>query len=280
MIFPTSALEVFASGLDHPEGVLVGADGAIYAGGEAGQIYRIDPLSRQAEVIATTGGFCLGLTQDRNENIYICDCKLGALFRLERDGSCRRFAEPFVTPNFAVFDSNGALYLSDSGDWGKDNGKLFRIAPSGVIEVFHPGPLAFANGLALDAAEQFLYVVESTRHRVLRVPLHGSTEPEIFVDGLARVPDGLAFDALGRLYVTCYATDKLYRCDHMGEKQILCADPDATLLNRPTNCAFLGSSLLISNLGGDHLTLLDLACAGMPLYHQRQASQAAAHSVA
>lgn len=274
MIFPTSALEVFAGGLDHAEGVLVGADGAIYAGGEAGQIYRIDPVTRKAEVIASTGGYCLGLTQDRNENIYVCDCKLGALFRVERDGSCSRFVEPFVTPNFAVFDRNGILYLSDSGEWGKDNGKLFRIAPNGAIEVFHPGPFAFANGLVLDGEERFLYVVESTRHRVLRIPLHGGTEPEIFVDGLARVPDGLAFDALGRLYVTCYASDTLYRCDRRGEKTILCADPDATLLNRPTNLAFLGESLLIANLGGTHIAQLDIGCAAMPLYHQRRASPA------
>jgi gluconolactonase len=270
MIFPTSALKVFAEGLDHPEGVLVGIDGAVYAGGEAGQIYRIDPQLRKPEVIATTGGYCLGLAQDRDANFYVCDCKLGALFRVERDGRCRRFAEPFTTPNFAVFDRNGMLYLSDSGDWGKDNGKLFRIAPSGTVEVFHPGPFAFANGLALDAGERFLYVVESTRHRVLRLALDGSMEPEVFADGLARVPDGIAFDALGRLYVTCYASDTLYRCDHEGEKTILCMDPDATVLNRPTNCAFLGDSLLVSNLGGEHLTRLDIGCAGMPLYHQLQ----------
>ena len=30
-----------ATGLDHPEGVTVGPDGLLYAGGEAGQVYRI-----------------------------------------------------------------------------------------------------------------------------------------------------------------------------------------------------------------------------------------------
>jgi gluconolactonase len=42
---PTLALdrfEVFAEGLDHPEGLAFDRDGNLWAGGELGQIYRID----------------------------------------------------------------------------------------------------------------------------------------------------------------------------------------------------------------------------------------------
>ena len=35
-------ISVFLDGLDHPEGVAWGPDGFIYAGGEIGQIYRIN----------------------------------------------------------------------------------------------------------------------------------------------------------------------------------------------------------------------------------------------
>ena len=38
---------VFAEGLDHPECVAVHPDGTIWAGGEAGQIYRISSEERQ-----------------------------------------------------------------------------------------------------------------------------------------------------------------------------------------------------------------------------------------
>ncbi|MFM8485773.1 MAG: hypothetical protein ACKOCH_05525, partial [Bacteroidota bacterium] len=51
----------FASGLDHPECVAVHPDGSVWAGGEAGQIYRISPDGRVVEEVANTGGFVLGL---------------------------------------------------------------------------------------------------------------------------------------------------------------------------------------------------------------------------
>lgn len=57
-------LRVLAQGLDHPEGVATGPDGMIYAGGEAGQVYRIDPDSGQVDEVANTGGFVLGLCHD------------------------------------------------------------------------------------------------------------------------------------------------------------------------------------------------------------------------
>ena len=39
----------FGSGLDHPECITWGCDGYAYAGGEAGQIYRIDLAARTFE---------------------------------------------------------------------------------------------------------------------------------------------------------------------------------------------------------------------------------------
>ena len=40
-LLPITHFAPFADGLDHPEGVTVGPDGTVYAGGEAGQIYRV-----------------------------------------------------------------------------------------------------------------------------------------------------------------------------------------------------------------------------------------------
>ena len=65
---------VFAEGLDHPEGIAWGPDGYAYAGGEAGQLYRIDMVRREATQFAVVaGGFILGLALDAANNIYACD---------------------------------------------------------------------------------------------------------------------------------------------------------------------------------------------------------------
>jgi len=46
---------VFAEGLDHPECLAFHPDGDFYAGGEAGQIYRISGDGRRVEEIANIG---------------------------------------------------------------------------------------------------------------------------------------------------------------------------------------------------------------------------------
>ena len=51
-----------SAGLDHPEGLCFTADGAVVAGGESGQIYRIDPGTGKSRTIAQTGGFVLAYT--------------------------------------------------------------------------------------------------------------------------------------------------------------------------------------------------------------------------
>lgn len=275
--FKTEDIRFFAHGLDHPEGVAVDSHGFVYCGGEAGQVYRIDPAKGSTELLGNTGGYCLGITLHVDGRVFVCDPGKRAVFVIDPGVSCEVFADrfgdqQFRTPNFAVFDRSGALYVSDSGDWGDINGCIYRISPEGSVSLFHGGPFHFANGLALDEEEQNLYVVESTAHRVLRIPIGeggNARETVEFARDLARVPDGIAFDQTGRLYVTCYASDTIYRCTAEGTVEILCTDPFGYVLNRPTNCAFLGNDLLIANLGGEHVAALNVGTTGMPLWHQR-----------
>lgn len=60
----------FVEGLDHAEGVAWGPDGYLYAGGEAGQLYRIRLDDGAFEEVANTGGFLLGLCLDAAANVY------------------------------------------------------------------------------------------------------------------------------------------------------------------------------------------------------------------
>ena len=64
-------VSVLVDGLDHVEGIAWGLDGYCYAGGEAGQIYRIDIERKEAVQIADTSGFILGLAID-SEPQHLC----------------------------------------------------------------------------------------------------------------------------------------------------------------------------------------------------------------
>jgi sugar lactone lactonase YvrE len=283
MLYPISEVRRFISALDHPEGVAVARDGTVFCGGEGGQLYRIAPDASRIEVIARTGGFCLGITLDREENVIICDAGRREILKVTSEGDIGVVASSvgvrkFVNPNFSLLDSNDNLYFSDSGEWKQANGIIFRIRNSGEAEVFSPGPFHFANGLALDADERYLYIVESNLDRVLRVPVGpdgGAGQPEVFVEGMAHVPDGLAFDSDQNLYVTTYASNSIFRVAPDRSVRLVCQDEDNLLLCQPTNCAFGGpdfDQLFVANLGRDHISVLDLKRKGQPLRCHRNSA--------
>jgi gluconolactonase len=280
MTYPLSKILTVCTGLDHPEGIAVGRDGSLYTGGEAGQVYRVSSDGGRTEILADTGGRCLGITLDATGNVYVCDPGRRQLLKVTDRGEVVVVAEAvggrkLVCPNFSVFDSAGYLYFSDSGKWKQCDGFIGRVAPGGAVELFAEGPFHFANGLALDAAEDFLYVVESNRDRVIRIPIRADKSAglwEVYAENLARIPDGLAFDCDGNLYVTTYASNAIYRVSTRGETERVCIDDECALLCQATNCAFGGSELdqlFVANLGAGHLSRLDLKVKGQPLLHQR-----------
>jgi gluconolactonase len=275
---PLKRFEVFADGLDHPEGLAFDADGTLWAGGELGQIYRMDRRGRLSEV-TNLGGFCLGLTFSRQQELFVCNFKRGALIHMNRKGRVLHSIErvgtrKLKTPNFSVFDSEGNLYFSDSGHWGKDNGCLYRLRRNGRAEYF-AGPFAFANGLALSFDEKVLFVVQSQRDNVVAVPIlpdGRAGKVRIHASGLGRIPDGAALDAKGNLYVTCYATDNVYRVAPNGRVTLFAFDPAGTMISRPTNAVFGGPNfdqMYLANLGRWHICRAPVGVHGQLLINQR-----------
>ena len=134
--------------------------------------------------------------------------------------------------------------------------------------MWYDKPLNFANGMALSPDRRTLYVIETFARRVVRIPIadDGSAgSAKIFVEGIERLPDGLAFDADGNLYIACYEPSRLFRATPDGELELLFDDPEAHLLCHPTNCAFRGTDLFTSNLGRWHITRIDLGVMGASL---------------
>src|SRR5688500_8776561 len=125
---------MFAEGLDHPECATRGPDGITYAGGEAGQVYRVGLEDGKHQIIGTTGGFLLGLCLDGQRNIYACDIGRNAVQRMTPAGSVSTYSpgtsdRRMVNPNYPVFDAAGNLYVTDSGHWKQHDGCIFRIRP-------------------------------------------------------------------------------------------------------------------------------------------------------
>ncbi len=275
---PVEQFDIFAEGLDHPEGLAFDTDGNLWAGGELGQIYKINSKGK-VRTVATLGGFNLGLTFSSRQQLFVCNFKLGALIQIDRSGKTIRSWERagryrLRNPNFSVFDRQGNLYFSDSGAFKKNDGFLFVLRPNGKIEQLLSS-LAFPNGLSLSADERTMYVVQSTSDDVLAVPILNPGQigtPRVYASGLRHVPDGAALDAKGNLYVTCYASHNIYRVKPDGDVSLFAEDLEGTMIASPTNAAFGGANfdeMYFANLGRWHICRARVGIKGQPLANQR-----------
>ncbi len=274
---PIEAFQIFATGIDHPECIAFDRAGILWAGGEAGQIYRISSDGK-SQTIANMGGFCGGLAFSPNDELFVCNPAHG-IVRVQSSGSFSVFAghagtHKLVCPNFGVFDSKGNYYVSDSGNWKKNNGFIFRFRPDGSGEML-AGPMGYANGLAVSADERSLFVVESNTDSVLRFEIRDDGSlgaPETYADDCGRFPDGLALDEAGNLYVCCYASDEIWRIDPSRRKTLFAWDRWAILLGSPTNMAFGGKDgdeLYVANLARTTITRAKVGRKGKRLVNQQ-----------
>jgi gluconolactonase len=267
--------ETLATGLDHPEGVAAGPDGSLFAGGEAGQIYRVG-VGGAVDEIASTGGFIYGVVVDGSGDVFACDFGKAAVARVSATGEVATYSNgtagrPMRVPNFAAFDDGGNLYVTDSGEWGDDDGVVYRIARGGATEIWTEATPRFPNGCCLTAGGEALLVVESHGRAVVRVPIEddgGAGRPEPVVDLSGSQPDGIALAEDGTMFVGCYRPDRIYRIPPGGSVEVFADDPDGVVLNQPANVAFSGPNLdrlLVSSLGGWSLVAAPAGVRGLPL---------------
>jgi sugar lactone lactonase YvrE len=281
MLVRDDAVSVFIDGtvrdpqLDHPEGVAVHPDGSIWCGGERGQIFRVEPDGGSLVEVASTGGFCLGMAFDRTaEHLYVCDLKQAAVFRVETaTGTVERFADgspagTFKIPNYPTFDAAGRLYVSDSHAFGVPGPGVWRVEPDGRAELWYDRDVVFANGLALAADGRALYVAETFASKVFRIPIlddGSAAEREDVAELPGSLPDGLALDVDGNVYVGCYEPSRVLRISPGGDVDTLYHDVTAHTLAHPTNLAFRGTTMFTANLGRWHLTRIEVGIRGVEL---------------
>lgn len=249
-MLPMERFEVFATGLDHPECLAFDREGFVWAGGEAGQVYRIDPAGK-VEQVASLGTFNAGVAWSPEDELFVCNPAKGVV-RLRRDRSPALFAShagghKIVCANFGLFDPAGNYWVTDSGQWMKQNGFLLRFTPDGRGDVV-AGPFGYANGLAITADGRTLFMVESNTNRIWQFET-ATAKHDVYAKEVGRMPDGLAFDAAGNLYASCYASDDIHRIASDGTAELFAHDPWAIMLSRPTNLAFRDGIVYVANLG-------------------------------
>ena len=275
-----SEVTTVVDGLDHPEGLTVDVDGTMWAGGESGQIYRIDTQAGTFEQVASTGGFLLGVTADGGRHVYVCDIKRCAVLRLViATGAVEVVVEDvagrrLVNPNYAVFESRGNLYVTDSGHWNGDDGYIFVLRPDGSTEIVDEQARHFPNGLAWDEERGELYVAESTTPGVVRLRLSDGHLDKV-ADLPDTVPDGLGLDEDRTVYVACYRPDTIFRVSG-GMTSPFLSDWQGAVVCAPTNVAFGGPDrrdMYFGSLGRWHIGMVRVPIPGLPLCYPAASRQ-------
>jgi gluconolactonase len=177
-------------------------------------------------------------------------------------------------PNDLAFGPDGRLYFTDPGrfdaDLRPDPGYVFALSADGSGELVAELGATYPNGIVVEEDGSVVWVESYTR-AILRHRPNGTTERVCtLADG--HLPDGLAVAQDGRLYVTVTAA---------GGIDIV--DPDGSAVEFvplgvvPTNCAFSGSTLYVTDGGqtgtgdtadyGGVLWAVELdGVAGLPLF--------------
>ncbi len=176
-----------------PNGIFLESDGRhlLLAEVYTGKIYRIDTKTESVKMIYDHQYGINSVIRDKRGTIW---------FTQSAENSDA--AQMWTTINNPV-DSGAVFYLKSLGD---------NVSAPAVKAA---GGIYFANGIALDKAEKYLYVSETMMDRVLRFEMdtqkNSLTKRETYQYVLT--PDNLAFDAKGNLFIASPATNKVFAVD-------------------------------------------------------------------
>ncbi|MBS99830.1 MAG: gluconolactonase [Oceanospirillaceae bacterium] len=250
------AIRMVGHDLQRPECILAERDGSLWTADARGGVVHIQPdgeqrliaqsasagLSEQrsAEELMMCGTLPNGLAFDGNGDIIIANFGTDAIERMTRAGVSETLydsldGQPLGKTNFVLCDRKGRIWFTVTtrqvpwtrsindktadGYVGVIDDKGIRIVADGFVGT---------NEIRFDAAEEWLYVVETNARRISRLRIDGAGEVrarEIYgPSDLGGFPDGFAFDAFGNLWLTLILTERLIALTPDGEVLTLLDD--------------------------------------------------------
>ncbi len=161
-------------------------------------VYKID-LNYEVRPFIKDLMNATGLAIDREGMLFVSSRHEGTIYQVAPNGKMSVFAEGMGVATGLAFDEEGNLYVGDR------SGTIFKIAPSAaparqifVFATLEPSISAYHLAVGPDQA---LYVTGPTTSSfdcIYRITRNG--EVSVYYRGLGR-PQGIAFDAQGRMYV-------------------------------------------------------------------------------
>ncbi|MYM36562.1 SMP-30/gluconolactonase/LRE family protein [Duganella sp. FT94W] len=231
------------------------------------RIMKLDASGKLSVAIADSGSN--GLATDGAGNILAATHKFKSVSLYTLDGKrsdvVGKFeGKVFNSPNDLALAADGTLYFSDpdyqraAAPGGQEKTRVYRVGTDGKITVVDD-TLTNPNGVSLSPKGDVLYVNGMVgEHGVLRAYAIVNGVPQAgkdLVDKLG-VPDGMAVDCYGNLYVSEH-TDQRLRVFTPAGKQIATIKVDANV----TNAAFGGAdgkTLYITGAGAVWQIKLDV----------------------
>jgi len=285
-------VKMLGQGLLRPEGIMAADDGRIYTADARGRCSCIEADGSIVTFFGQVGGLPNGICLDTKGDCIIANIGNGEVQSLAQNGKhtvlmTEASGKKMLTPNFPFLDFAGRLWVSNSTDNPDIDASLQHPIPDGCLVVIAPGEpprivadgICFANGVALDAKEEYVYVAETMLRRVLRFQIHsdGSVGPaEVYgPDSLGRLgfPDGIAFDEAGNLWVAFPVANAIGYIDLQGRLEIYVQDMQGTRISRPANVCFGGldrRTAYIGSLSGTGVPCFEVPYPGMRLVHQKK----------
>lgn len=240
-----------------------------FSDGFPSRILKLDDTGNLSTFLNDSGSN--GLAADANGNLILASHKDKGLALYNPTTGKRELLvgkyedNVFNSPNDIAITRDGIIYFTDpnyqkaAAAGGQSGTRVYRISTDGKISIVEAG-LYNPNGIALSPDEKYLYVVGNENLGVLRKYeiIDGIPQSGVDIAKGINVPDGLAVDCAGNIYVTEHL-GKQVRVYNSDGHQLATIKVDANI----TNAAFGGKdgkTLYLTGAGA--VWKIDLSIAG------------------